>query len=159
MIYSFFSLMPQQEPDMQAPLRDPLKNFVGYALRRASSLEMANLSNQLAQLDLRPTEGSVIVIVQANPGIRQSDIGRMLDIASANMTPLIARLDSRGLILRKRKDGRSQGLRLTEEGTRLATQALAEMEKHEREMMARVPEAMREPLVSALQSIWREQPE
>jgi len=144
---------------MQAPLRDPLKNFVGYALRRASSLEMANLSNQLAQLDLRPTEGSVIVIVQANPGIRQSDIGRMLDIASANMTPLIARLDSRGLILRKRKDGRSQGLRLTEEGTRLATQALAEMEKHEREMMARVPEAMREPLVSALQSIWREQPE
>ncbi|GGE37680.1 hydroxycinnamic acid degradation regulator [Marinicauda pacifica] len=144
---------------MQAPLRDPLKNFVGYALRRASSLEMANLSNQLAQLDLRPTEGSVIVIVQANPGIRQSDIGRMLDIASANMTPLIARLDSRGLILRKRKDGRSQGLRLTEEGMRLATQALAEMEKHEREMMARVPEAMREPLVSALQSIWREQPE
>ena len=144
---------------MQASLRDPLKNFAGYALRRASSLEMANLSNQLARLDLRPTEASVIVIVHANPGIRQSDIGRMLDILSANMTPLIARLDSRGLILRKRKDGRSQGLRLTEEGASLAEQALAEMTKHEREMMERVPEDMREPLIKALQSIWREQPE
>lgn len=148
--------MPQQELKMQDVPCDPLKNLVGYSLRRASSLEMANLSNQLARLDLRPTEASVIVIVQANPGIRQSDIGRMLDIRSANMTPLIARLDSRGLILRKRKDGRSQGLRLTEDGAQLAKAVLAEMEKHDRDMMGRVPEALRKPFVEALESIWQE---
>lgn len=148
--------MPQQDPEMQAPPSDPLKNLVGYWLRRASSLEMANISNQLAQLDLRPTEASVIVIIQANPGIRQSDIGRMLDIRSANMTPLIARLDSRGLIQRKRKDGRSHGLRLTEDGAQLAEQALAETNRHDREMMERVPESMRGAFVEALQSIWRD---
>lgn len=141
---------------MQEPPSDPLKNLVGYSLRRASSLEMANLSNQLARLDLRPTEASVIVIIQANPGIRQSDIGRMLDIRSANMTPLIARLDSRGLIQRKRKDGRSQGLRLTEDGGQLATRALAEMNKHDRQMIERVPESMRQAFVDGLHSIWHE---
>lgn len=141
---------------MQEPPSDPLKNLVGYSLRRASSLEMANISNQLGRLDLRPTEASVIVIIQANPGIRQSDIGRMLDIRSANMTPLIARLDSRGLVQRKRKDGRSHSLQLTDEGAQLATQALTVMNTHDREMMERVPEAQRETFVKALRAIWRE---
>jgi DNA-binding MarR family transcriptional regulator len=134
---------------------DPLKNLHGYALRRASAASMASLAEQLTPLDLRPTDASVIVTIQANPRIRQSEIGRMLDIRSANMAPLIAKLDQRGLIAREQIDGRSQCLTLTAAGASLASQALAVMHSHDEEMRAQIPEAVRAPLLAALIAIWR----
>jgi DNA-binding MarR family transcriptional regulator len=116
---------------------------------------MASLAEQLASLDLRPTEASVIVTIQANPRIRQSEIGRMLDIRSANMAPLIAKLDQRGLVLREQVDGRSQCLTLTAAGAALASQALDEMHRHDAAMRDRIPEDAQQPFLVALKAIWR----
>ncbi|HKX55834.1 MAG TPA: helix-turn-helix domain-containing protein, partial [Xanthomonadales bacterium] len=92
---------------------DPLENYPGYSLRRASAAAMARLARRFAKLDLRPTDASVLMVIDANPNITQSEISRMLDIASANMAPLVSRLADRGLVERLPVDGRSHGLALT----------------------------------------------
>ena len=80
---------------------DPLKDYPGYALRRASAASMARLAQRLEPLGLRPAEATVLMVIGANPGITQSEVGRLLEIASANMAPLTSRLGRRGLIVRR----------------------------------------------------------
>jgi DNA-binding MarR family transcriptional regulator len=133
---------------------DPLKDFPGYALRRISADGMAALARRLGVLDLRPTEATVLMIIEANPGITQSEIGRMLDIASANMAPLASGLRGRELIVRERVDGRSHGLRLSETGRKLAQRARKTMVDHENELLKPLSVTQRRAFMAALQALW-----
>jgi len=133
---------------------DPLRDLPGYLLRRVSVDLMAKLAARLATLDLRPAEATVLMVIGANPGVTQSEIGRLLDIATANMTPLAARLAARELIVRERVDGRSHGLKLSEAGRRLTHRARAIMDSFESaEILGRVPASQRAAFVSALRAL------
>ncbi len=135
-------------------MKDSLRSLPGYALRRASAAMMARLASRLEPLGVRTTEATILMEIAANPGITQSALGRMLDIQRANMTPIAARLEERGLIERTRSDGRSFGLRLTEAGQGLEASVRATVERHEAEISALIPEASREHLLCALQALW-----
>jgi len=133
---------------------DPLRDLPGYLLRRASVDLMSKLAVRLAALDLRPSEATVLMVIGANPGVTQSEIGRALDIATANMAPLAARLTRRALIVRERVDGRSHGLKLSESGRRLTQRARAVMEAFEAsEILERIPASQRAVFVSALRAL------
>lgn len=116
----------------------------------------ADLARRLGDLDLRTTDASILVLVGANPGITQSYLCKMLEIQRANMTPLIARLDVRGLIVRAVADGRSQGLALTDAGSDLAATALSAMYAHEEYLLSLIPDEQRPHIMPLLSSIWRE---
>ena len=133
---------------------DPLKDLPGYALRRASSAAMQKLARRLSQLDLRPTEASVLMVIDSNPNITQSEIGRMLDIAGANMAPLVSRLEKRALVERQPVDGRSHGLGLTSAGRALNQRARRVMKTHEEELLARIPAEHRSAFLTAVQALW-----
>jgi DNA-binding MarR family transcriptional regulator len=132
---------------------DPLRELPGYLLRRVSVDLMAKLAARLATLDLRPAEATVLMVIGANPGVTQSEIGRLLDIATANMTPLAVRLRDRELIVRERVDGRSHGLKLSESGRRLTQRARHIMEEFEAELLGRLPTSQRAPFLSALRTL------
>jgi len=113
------------------PFQDPISDRLGYVLRRASSVMMADLGGALAVTGLRPVEATILILVEANPRCTQSDIGRMLGIKRANMVPLIAGLSAKGLIDKSPVDGRSQSLTLTAAGRDRRDQADALMRDHE----------------------------
>jgi DNA-binding MarR family transcriptional regulator len=136
-------------------MEDPLIALPGYALRRASSAMLAELGVRLAAHDLRPTEASILVLISVNRGITQSELCRALDVQRANMTPLVGRLEGRGLIIRSAVDGRSQGLALTDEGTSLAAQARAAMDAQESAIIERIPAEHRAHLLPALAALWQ----
>lgn len=133
---------------------DPLKDYPGYALRRASAAAMQKLARGLRQLDLRPAEATVLMVIESNPNISQSEIGRMLDIAGANMAPLVGRLEERELVERRPVDGRSHGLQLTAAGRALNLQAKKTMKSHEEQLLARIPADTRAAFLTALQALW-----
>jgi DNA-binding MarR family transcriptional regulator len=135
---------------------DPLKNYPGYSLRRASAVNMAKLARRFAAIDLRPTEATVLIIIDANPNITQSEIGKMLDIASANMAPLVSRLADRELVDRQPIDGRSYGLVLTGIGTSATARAKRAVATHEEELLEKIPATQRRALVAALRTLWSE---
>ena len=137
-----------------AAIVDPLKDLPGYALRRASAAVMAKLAERLAVLDLRPSEASVLLVIDANPGVTQSEIGRLLDIARANMAPLTARLAARDLIVRQAAGGRSHGLTLSEAGRRLTRKAQRAVAELETELLAHIPAAQRSAFLRTLKSLF-----
>jgi len=134
-------------------MHDPLPKFPGYALRRAAYATAAELTGKLAEVGLRQSDVSVLMLIDANPGVTASAIGRQLDIQRANMVPLLKRLE--GLIDRVPIDGKSQGLELTEAGQQRLGEARAVVEAFEGALLARVPAEHREHLLPALEALWR----
>ncbi len=133
---------------------DPLKDFPGYLLHRVSADAMTRLARRLAPLGLRPTEASVLLVIEANPNITQSEIGRMLDIAGANMAPLVARLADRELIEREPVDGRSHGLTLAPAGRELFVQLRNQFKEHEAEILDKLPASRRAAFTKMLRTLW-----
>lgn len=103
----------------------PLPEYVGFVLRRVQSQVFADFIQSLNELDLRPAQFAILEAVDANPGMTQSDAGAMLGIQKANMVGLIAELERRGMIVRRRspRDRRSYALHLLAEGGRLLRRA------------------------------------
>ena len=132
---------------------DPLDALLGYQLRRASAVMMADLAIALAPLDLRPTEASILLAIDANTPATASAIGKLLGIQRANMVPLIAGLAARGAIERDALDGRAQALSLSARGDALATAVRAAIAAHEQRFLPGLAETERAALIAQLRRI------
>ena len=137
---------------------DPLLRLCGYLLRRASSAAVAALNRRLAPLKLRHADVALLMLIDSCPGMTQSQAGRVLDIKRANMVAFVARLEARGLIRRRRVDGRSQALDLTGGGRMLLKRARRVVDAHEATLLRGVPEALRPQVLPVLKALWRAQP-
>jgi DNA-binding MarR family transcriptional regulator len=135
-------------------MKDPLTRLPGYVLRRASAATVAELNERLQPLDLRHAEAACLMLIDASPGLTQSEIGRILDIQRSNMVPFALRLESRGLIERKKVDGRSQGLILTRIGRSALAKARKVVEIYEAALIRRVPEDLRPMVLPILTALW-----
>lgn len=128
--------------DDDSALVDPLHALLGYQLRRASATAMSDLARKLSPIDLRPSEASILLVIGHNEGIVQSELGRLLGIASGNLAPMISRLEKRRLIQRQHADGRSLSLSLSASGQRTAQRALNAMHDHEAQLLSRIPQEL-----------------
>jgi len=142
------------EPSV-APLVNPLDGLLGYQLRRASQGMLEDLVGVLADLAVRPTLASVLLVVAANPGVTQSRIGELLAIERANMVPMTAKLARLGMLTRSRADGRSHGLHLTEEGKRVAVKIRKRIAEHESRYWEGATASERVALLRFLKSLWQ----
>jgi len=123
-------------------------------LQRASAAALADLNLRLAPLGLRHAGVAMLMLIEARPGITQSQAGRILDIQRANMVPFVARLEALGVIRRKRVDGRSQALELTSRGRVLLERARRVVQAHEGTLLGRVPEELRPVVLPVLMALW-----
>lgn len=136
-------------------MRDPLQNSPGYSLRRASHAMMAELGERLTGVGLKMADASVLMMIEANPAVTASQIGRTLDIRRANMVPLLKKLEDCGLIERAPIDKKSQGLSLTEAGAARLAEARKLIDAFEARLLKRVPAEHRAHLLPALDALWR----
>jgi DNA-binding MarR family transcriptional regulator len=136
-------------------MKDPLVTLCGYLLQRASSAALAELNQRLAPLGLRHAGVAMLMLIEARPGITQSQAGRVLDIQRANMVPFVGRLEGLGVIRRRQVDGRSQALELTGRGRMLLERARRVVAAHEAELLERVPDNLRPMVLPVLMALWR----
>jgi DNA-binding MarR family transcriptional regulator len=133
---------------------NPLDALLGYQLHRAAATMMADLAHSIEGLALTRTEASVLLLIAHNPGVTQSEIGRILAIQRANMAPIAAMLTDRGLLKRKRADGRSQGLLLNRAGMALAAELASTIAAHESKFLPDISLSDRQMLVGLLRRVW-----
>ena len=69
----------------------PLAGKVGYALRRAQLAVFDEIITAFAELELRPAQYSVLVLLEHAPGSKQSDVAGALGIQRANFVALFDR--------------------------------------------------------------------
>jgi DNA-binding MarR family transcriptional regulator len=136
-------------------MKDPLRTLSGYLLQRAAASALAELNQRLAPLGLRHAGVAMLMLIEARPGITQSQAGRILDIQRANMVPFVARLEGLGVIRRRQVDGRSQALELTSRGRMLLERARRIVTAHEAELLERVPEELRPMVLPVLLALWQ----
>jgi len=123
---------PEEMPQAaEAPDLAPLADRVGFWLRLAQQAAFEAFHRRMAPLGLTPGRMGVLLLLDANPEIRQAALAEALRIKPSNLTVLLASLEQEGLI-RRAEDAanrRANLLRLTPAGRVLLRRArLAEAE-------------------------------
>ena len=118
----------------------PLTGYVGYSLRRAQGVIFADFSQTLSELKLRPAQFAVLLMIDQNPGASQSGVSAALGIQKANFVAIIADLEKRGVVRRRKSDtdGRTYSLSLTPRGRGLLTHAAELQSLHEARVTAQI---------------------
>jgi len=102
-----------------------LEHSVGYALRMASFHATQRFHKVMRSFQLRPAQFSTLVLIGANPGVRQRDLCETLRIEKANFVGLLDILERRNLVERRSEpnDRRRHAIFLTKEGESLLRKA------------------------------------
>jgi len=129
-----------------------LTSVVGYALRRAQLAVFEDFIARFAALGLKPAQYSVLLVIGANPGRKQSEIAAALGIQRPNFVAMLDELERRGLAERTRSstDRRSHAVVLTDDGRALLDRACAVQADQERELAEILGPGGRDLLVEQL---------
>jgi DNA-binding MarR family transcriptional regulator len=129
-----------------------LDGHLGYFLRRAQVAVFQDFIRTLAEIDIRPAQYSVLIVIGANTGLSQSDVAQTLGIERARLVRLLDRLERRGLTRRlpSRIDRRSHVLKLTPAGQRVLKRAKALAAVHEARLLERLGPAHHKMMIEAL---------
>jgi DNA-binding MarR family transcriptional regulator len=133
----------------------PLPNLAGYMLRRAQLAVFQDFWRSYASFDIRPAQYAVLLIIERNPGLRQSQISTALNIKRANLVALLDSLESRGLAKRVpvASDRRSYALHLTDDGVAMMGKLAEASAAHEARVGAVIGETGRKELLRLLQGV------
>ncbi len=133
-----------------------LRALPGYNLRRAYLHIVAQHKDWMQHFDIGVVDFSVLVLIDANPGIRASQLCDALGVAKPNMANLIDRLVTRDWIARERSstDARVSQLTLTPQGQRVIHAAEAAAVAKERTAIESLSQTDAATLNALLQRIY-----
>ncbi|MDO9413325.1 MAG: MarR family transcriptional regulator [Pseudolabrys sp.] len=132
-----------------------LNEHLGYFVRRFQVAIFQDFIRRLSRIDISPAQFSVLVIIGANEGLSQSELGSTLGIERARLVRMLHLLDKRGLTERlpSSADGRRHALRLTRAGQTTLKQAKALAAQHEASLLPKLgPERYRQ-MLDALRAV------
>jgi DNA-binding MarR family transcriptional regulator len=143
---------PADQPDLS-----PLDDKLGFWLRLAQQASFDSLHRAIGPLGLTPGRLGVLLLLEANPDIRQTVLAEALHIKPSNLTVLLAALEAEGLIRRAEEAGnrRANRLRLTPSGCALLRQGEAAEAVIEAQLAAGLDASGRSALLAALRRIAR----
>jgi DNA-binding MarR family transcriptional regulator len=142
-----------------------LDQLTGYAIRRAQLqiTEAFDASFDLEGADGKALEGqgmttqrfSALVLIGANPGIRQTDLAEVLGIARSGALAILGALEAQGLVERRTiaADQRSHGLFLSRLGQTRLPRLVALVQAHDREVTSALTPAEQAQLKGLLSRI------
>ncbi|OBQ70937.1 MarR family winged helix-turn-helix transcriptional regulator [Mesorhizobium erdmanii] len=142
-----------------AMAEDALDAQIGYNLRRASTFALNDFAVELADAALRPVTYGMLALIDERPGISAAELGRLLGMKSANMVPLLAELEERGLVERDdhAQDKRVRVLTLTRAASEAMPGWRRQVRRHEDRFLHRLTEKERATLLRLLRLIWTEE--
>lgn len=96
----------------------PLGDEIGYNLQVAQAMSFQAFSALVGDTGLRPGRYALLQLINDNPGISQTTLSHATGRDKSTLTPLLADLERRGLVVREPDpaDGRGRRLMLTEAG-------------------------------------------
>ena len=138
---------------------DALDAQIGYNLRRASTLALNDFAVEMTDAALRPVTYGMLALIDEKPGIRAAELCRLLGMKSANMAPLLAELEERGLVERDdhAQDKRVQVLTLTRAATEAMPAWRRQVRRHEDRFLHRLTKKERATLLRLLRLIWTDE--
>lgn len=111
----------------------PLRDWIGFHLRMAQTSSFQAFARLTREFDIRPGRFAVLMLIGRNPGISQTALSRANGRDKSTLTPALADLTRRRLIVRRRitEDRRSYRLFLTPAGEAMLGKLTARAAVHE----------------------------
>jgi DNA-binding MarR family transcriptional regulator len=78
-----------------------LPTYVGYQVRRTQAKIFTDFEATLGDVELTPGSFGVLTLIRANPGITQVALAAAFGVDKSTMSPVIFRLEKRGLVRRE----------------------------------------------------------
>jgi len=135
-----------------------LPGLLGYQVRQAQIAIFRDFTASLADAGMTPTLFGALVLIEANPGLKQADLARALQLDRSTVVTVIDTLQKRGLVARRRAadDRRSNAVSLTAQGARELATLKPRVTAHEARLVADLDAAERAALSAALAKIFPE---
>ena len=128
-----------------------LPGLLGYQLRLAQLAVFRDFDRHVGPLGVSPGRAGVLALIEANPGVTQSELARAVGLDRSTMVPLLDGFERRGILERRRgADRRTNGLWLTVSGKRLLAQIEKRIEAHEERIASRLSRTERDQLMKLL---------
>lgn len=133
-----------------------LPDLVGYHLRIAQIATFRDFADSLGEYDITPSLFGTLVVIEANHGLKQSELARAIQLDRSTVVTVIDKLERRGLVARRRaaSDRRSNALELTPRGARLLAELKTRVDSHEARLREPFSEAERRELVRLLGKVF-----
>jgi DNA-binding MarR family transcriptional regulator len=130
----------EPRPPAQTADLGRLVGHLGYFVRRAQIWIFQDFIRTLADLNIRPAQYSVLLVIEANPGLSQAALSQTLGIERARLVRLLDGLEARKLMQRRRSksDRRSHFLSLTAQGRSALGQIKVMADEHEQRLAQKV---------------------
>lgn len=135
-----------------------LPSLVGYQLRMAQIALFRDFAQGPGGEDVTPGLFGVLVIIEANPDLKQSDLARATHLDRSTVVTVIDNLERRGLVERRTAphDRRSNAIRLTEAGTALLRKLKRMVSQHEKRLLQNFSAAERDTFLTLLKKVFPE---
>ena len=104
-----------------------IENQVCFLLYACARESMKKYTPFLEELDLTYTQYITMLVLWEKNSLKLKEVGKILYLDSGTLTPILKRLEEKGLVLRERNknDARDLNVTLTEKGEGLKEKALA----------------------------------
>ena len=149
-----------EEADRTAPSRapiamGPLAERLGYALRRAQVAVFRDFFAAFAAFEIRPAQYSILTVIEANPGLKQTQVCDALGIKRTNFVAMIDELERRGLVRRNAAPGdrRSHALMLTQSAKDLMPRLHATSAAHEQRLIRHLGAQAHSELIETMMAL------
>jgi DNA-binding MarR family transcriptional regulator len=135
-----------------------LPGLVGFQLRMVQVAIFKDFAVSLGGLDITPGLFGALIVIEANPDLKQSDLARAVQLDRSTVVTLVDNLERRKLVERRASptDRRSNALRLTDEGRTLLRTLKRQVAAHEKRLVANLTPDERQKLIELLLKIFPE---
>jgi DNA-binding MarR family transcriptional regulator len=108
--------------------------------------------------DVTPGLFGVLVIIEANPDLKQSELARAAQLDRSTVVTIIDNLEKRGLVERRTAlhDRRSNAIRLTAAGAALLRKLKRQVSQHEKRLLQNFSAAERDNFLALLKKVFPE---
>lgn len=133
-----------------------LHSFLGYHIRRVQLANFRNFARYVRKPKATPTQFTMLVLIDANPGMSQVDLGAILDMDRATTMTVVDKLESRKWVVRKRStvDRRKHELHLSAQGRTALAAMKKQVEEHESVFAQRLTQREKGELLRLLKKLW-----
>lgn len=132
-----------------------LTELLGYHVRLAQVSIFRDFAASLREYDILPTQFGTLVIIGANPGIKQTDLAHAIQLDRSTIVPLLDRLEKEGWVTRERlpSDRRTNALKLTPAGEGFLAKLTPLVRNHDKRIQDMLDKNEKNQLISILNKI------
>ena len=129
-----------------------LPDLLGYRLRLAQRAVFEDFAASVGGAEVSPGLFGILVIIEANPGLKQSQLAVAAHLDRSSLVPVLDKLEARGHVTRRASpdDRRVNGLWLTGPGAALLRTLKRRVLAHERRVLSGLSVANRAQLFDLL---------